>query len=208
MTRAMILLLTWALAVFASPALAKDGKDGPGTTAVRASNEKIAALLKKKAAPGSPEEKALAEKVTASVKSFLDIDELGKRAMIDHWSRLSAAQRTEFLSILRALINDNYLRGLRANIDYTIAYTGESTDPNGDVIVATAIHTKRRNRPYKIEVTYVLRNDGGKLRAWDIKTDGVGLVENYREQFSKIIAKDGVAGLLSKMKKKRGDQSS
>lgn len=205
MKRAITHLLALSLALFAPHAFAKDG---PGTAAVRASNETISALLKKKPAVGSAEEKALAEKVTASVKSFIDIDELGKRAMADHWNRLSASQRTEFLSILRALINDNYLRGLRANIDYTVAYTGESTDPTGDVTVATTIHTKRRNRPYKIEVTYVLRDVGGKLRAWDIKTDGVGLVENYREQFNKIIAKDGVAGLIAKMKKKRASQSS
>lgn len=204
MKRAITLLLTLWLTLLAAPAVAKDG---PGTAAVRTSNETITALLKQKAAPGSPEEKALADKVTTSVKSFIDIDELGKRAMADHWSRLSAAQRTEFLTTLRELINDNYLKGLRANIDYTIAYTGESTDANGDITVATTIHTKRNNRPYAIEVTYVLRSVGGKLRAWDVKTDGVGLVENYREQFNKIIHKDGVAGLLAKMKKKRATQS-
>lgn len=204
MKRPLIQIVALWLALLAAPAFANDG---PGTAAVRASNETITTLLKQKASAGSPEEKALADKVTASVKSFIDIDELGKRAMADHWSRLSGAQQADFLSTLRALINDNYLKGLRANIDYTVAYTGETTESTGDVVVTTTISTKRNNRPYKIEVTYVLRKDGGKLRAWDVKTDGVGLVENYREQFNKIIEKDGVAGLLAKMKKKRASQS-
>jgi ABC-type transporter MlaC component len=34
-------------------------------------------------------------------------------------------------------------------------------------------------------------------------TDGVGLVENYRAQFNKIIARDGFAGLMDRMRKKR-----
>lgn len=69
--------------------------------------------------------------------------------------------------------------------------------------MTTKVNTKRKGRPYSIAVDYVLVKDGDKLRAWDIKTDGVGLVENYRTQFNKIIAKDGFAGLMAKMKSKQ-----
>ena len=56
---------------------------------MKSANEKIAALLKQKPAAGSKEEKELAGKVTTSVRDFLDIDELGKRAMADQWSKLT-----------------------------------------------------------------------------------------------------------------------
>ena len=183
-------------------------KTGPGTQAVRAANDTIAGLLKQKAAPGSKEEKDLAAKVTTSVRSFLDIDQLGKRAMVDNWGKLSRAQQDQFLALLRALIEDNYVRGLRANLDYQVDYTGESTDADGNVVVTTKINTKRRGRPYAIEVDYVLVKDGDKLRAWDVKTDGVGLVENYRTMFDKIIDKDGFDGLIAKMKKKQAASGS
>src|SRR5574341_612419 len=136
MTRLIILLMLCTVPAFAG--------DKAGTTAVKQANDKIAALLKQKPAPGSKEERALATRVTTSVRDFLDIDELGKRAMVDQWKKLSAAQQNEFLSTLRALIEDN-----------------------------------------------------------DVKSDGVGLVENYRTQFNKIIQKDGFAGLIAKMKKKQ-----
>jgi phospholipid transport system substrate-binding protein len=190
----------------AAPAAA--GKTGPGTQVVRAANDTIAALLKQKVAAGSKEEKELAAKVTTSVRSFLDIDQLGKRAMVDNWQKLSRAQQDEFLGLLRALIEDNYVRGLRANLDYQVDYTGESTDKDGNLVVATKINTKRKGRPYTIEVDYVLVKDGDKLRAFDVKTDGVGLVENYRTQFNKIIAKDGFDGLIAKMKKKQAASGS
>ena len=193
-----------AQATQAAPA----AKSGPGTQAVRAANDTIAGLLKQKAAPGSKEEKDLAAKVTTSVRSFLDIDQLGKRAMVDNWSKLSKAQQDQFLALLRALIEDNYVRGLRANLDYQVDYTGESTDADGNVVVTTKINTKRRGRPYAIEVDYVLVKDGDKLRAWDVKTDGVGLVENYRTMFDKIIDKDGFDGLIAKMKKKQAGSGS
>lgn len=191
----------------AAPA-APAAKSGPGTQSVRAANDTIAGLLKQKVAAGSKDEKDLAAKVTTSVRSFLDIDQLGKRAMVDNWSKLSKAQQDQFLGLLRELIEDNYVRGLRANLDYQVDYNGESTDADGNVVVTTKINTKRHGRPYAIEVDYVLVKDGDKLRAWDVKTDGVGLVENYRTMFDKIIDKDGFDGLIAKMKKKQGASGS
>jgi phospholipid transport system substrate-binding protein len=202
MQRLLILLLSLVItmpAVAAGPTT----KAGPGTTAVKQANEKIAGLLKQKPAPGSKEEKELAGKVMTSVRDFLDIDELGKRAMADQWGKLSKDQQNEFLVTLRSLIEDNYVRGLRANLEYTVDYTGETTDKDGNVLVTTTVNTKRKGRPFKISVDYVLKKQGDKLKAWDVKTDGVGLVENYRAQFNKIIEKDGFAGLIAKMKKKQ-----
>jgi ABC-type transporter MlaC component len=192
-----------AAAAAPSAAAQSAARSGPGTQAVKAANDTIASLLKQKVAAGSREEKDLAAKVTTSVRNFLDIDQLGKRAMVDNWGKLSRAQQDQFLTLLRALIEDNYVRGLRANLDYQVDYTGESTDKDGNVVVTTKINTRRKGRPYTIEVDYVLVKDGDKLRAWDVKTDGVGLVDNYRTMFDKIIDKDGFDGLIARMKKKQ-----
>jgi phospholipid transport system substrate-binding protein len=202
MFRALVVMLCLA----AVPAFA-DNK-GPGTSAVKSANDTIAGLLKTKVAAGSADEKALAGKVTSSVRMFLDIDELGKRAMVDQWSKLTKQQQGEFLSVLRELIESNYVKGMRSNLDYSTDYTGETTDKDGNVVVTTSIKTMRKGRPYTIEVDYVLVKGSGGLRAWDVKTDGVGLVENYRTQFNKIIDKDGFAGLITKMKKKQADTGS
>jgi phospholipid transport system substrate-binding protein len=195
----------WAIALvllFAT-AVAHAGKDGPGTKAVRAANDTIAALLQKKADPGSAEEKEQAAKVTTSVRGFLDVDELGKRSLAGHWDKLTDAQRKEFLDLLRGLIEDNYVKGLRANLEYKVVYKSESAQTDGTRLVKTEIKTKRRGRPYTIKVDYVLQKTGTTWKCYDVVTDGVGLVENYRAQFDKIIAKDGFDGLIAKMKKKR-----
>src|SRR5262245_10242263 len=101
---------TAATAPAAPTATAPVAATGPGTQAVKKANDTIASLLKQKAAPGSPEEKKLAAKVTASVRDFLDVDELGKRALADHWAKLKPAEQTEFLTLLRALIEENYVK--------------------------------------------------------------------------------------------------
>jgi ABC-type transporter MlaC component len=193
------LLLLAALATAA-------GTAGPGTQVVKQANEKISALLKQTAPCGSQQEKDLAAKVTTSVRDLLDIDDLGKEAMVDQWSKLTTAQQQEFQATLRSLIEDNYVRGLRTNLQYTVDYTGESTDAEGNVVVTTQVNTQRHNRPYKIEVDYVLKKNGDKLKAWDVKTDGVGLVDNYHTQFNKIIGSNGFSGLIERMKKKQSEE--
>jgi phospholipid transport system substrate-binding protein len=199
----MTLRALFVILVLSFVAVAHAGKDGPGTKAVRSANDTITKLLSEDVAAGSAEEKALAAKVTESVRNFLDVDALGERALADHWSTLSEAQKTEYLSLLRGLIEDNYVKGLRANLEYKVVYKAETKKDDGTRLVKTEIKTKRRGRAYTIKVDYVLQQDGKSWRAFDVLTDGVGLVENYRAQFNKIIAKDGFDGLIAKMKKKR-----
>jgi phospholipid transport system substrate-binding protein len=177
--------------------------DPPATAAVRKANTEMTTLLTQKVAAGSAAEKALATKVTAAVRALIDVDELGKAALVNHWSKISAAEQTEYLSLLRTVIEGEYIKGLRANVAYTVSFKGEAAQ-GADTVVQTEIAATRKGRPFKISVDYVVRKVGGSLRAYDIKTDGVSLVDNYRAQFDKLMAKGGISNLLSKMRKKAG----
>ncbi len=188
----------WAQEVSAKP--------GPGTNVVKSANETISTLLAKKVKAGSTEERALSSKVTESVRGFLDIDALGKSALAKHWDTLKASEQTEFLSLLRSLIEAKYVQGLRANLDYQVAYLGETEQAGGKRLVKTEITATRRGRPYRIAVDYLLARNGKRLQAFDVVTDGVGLVENYRAQFNSIIAKKGFDGLLALMRKRQERQ--
>ena len=175
---------------------------GDAIRAVRRANDKIEKQLRVQVEAGSDAETALASRVTESVREFLDVEELGRLAMVDHWAELPGAQQKEFLELLRTLVEANYVKGLRANLEYRVEYTGEQA--TGDnTTVSTTIETRRRGRPMTITIDYVVRNEDGRWRAFDVVTDGVGLVENYRAQFNRIIAKEGVDGLLERMRKKR-----
>jgi phospholipid transport system substrate-binding protein len=177
--------------------------DGPGTATVRSANSTLVGLLKQKAAPGSAEERRLAAELRAKLKTFLDVDELGRRALIDHWGSLDAKQRSEFTSILGELVEASYLKALRNQVQYQVRYVSEKAK-GGDLVVATEVDIEQKNGRQALSIDYVLRRDGERFRAFDVVTDGVGLVENYRAQFNKIIAKEGIPGLLSRMKKKLG----
>ncbi len=190
-----------SLALLFSSTTALAAKDGPGVRVVRSANQRIAGLLKQTAPAGSAKERKLAAKVTRSVRGFLDIEELGRRALVDHWSKLDAAKRAEFMKLLRTVIENNYIKGLRAKVTYDVIYVGERKD-GATLVVSTQIKTKRNGRMRTIDIDYVLTRQGKRWRAFDIVTNEVGLVENYRAQFNRIIAKEGFDGLLKRVRKR------
>lgn len=182
-------------------ASAEAAEDGPGSARVREVNASLETLLRKNPAPGSAEEKAVTAQIEKTVDAFLDIGALGQSALVDHWAKLTKAEQTEFSKLLAALVRDSYVRALRSNLDYAVKYVGEK--PQGEhLLVSTEVSAVSSGRTQVIAVDYVLRQRGGTWRAVDVITDGVGIVENYRAQFNKIIAKEGFSGLLTRMRKK------
>ncbi len=175
--------------------------EGAATASVRKANQTLSELLKKKVQPGSAEEKALSREVTSKLSSFLDVDELGRRAMKDHWESLTPEQKKEFSTLLRDLVEANYVKALRSQLEYEVAYVGESPKDSA-VSVATEVRSTKNGRSRTMSIDYVLHQDANAWRVFDLVTDGVGLVQNYRSQFNKVIKKEGVAGLLERMRKK------
>jgi phospholipid transport system substrate-binding protein len=199
--RLLGLLLLGLFSLIAVQGSAHAAADGPGITRVRSVNDAVVALLRQSPAAGSPEEKQVSAKISETVGSFLDIEALGRSALVDHWAKLSAPERKEFSKLLSDLVEGSYVRALRSNLDYEVKYIAE--EPKGaDRFVQTEVRADRKGRPQVIAVDYLLRQSGGNLRAVDVVTDGVGIVENYRAQFNKIIAQEGFPGLLARMRKK------
>ena len=206
LARALVLLAWASLALVSAPAPAL-AQEGPGAAAVRRANENVTKLLEQKPAPGSAEEKRVVAQLNTQLGSFLDVDELGQRALSDHWKGLGAAQRKQFLTLLRELVEGNYLKAMRSNLSYEVRYLKEE-EKDGARWVSTEIHLERNGRPETMSVDYALRKEGDSWRAFDLVTDGVGLVENYRAQFNKIIAKEGFSGLIERMRKKKAQNGS
>jgi phospholipid transport system substrate-binding protein len=211
MFRRIALVLAVSLSSFAVPELASDAHAqpaaGPGTQVIQSANDRITQLLQQKVTPGSAEEKKVLDDIQKIAKSLIDVDQLGKAAMKDQWAKLTPPQQTEFLKVLRELIDANYVKTLRGNVSYKVNYKGEKTDPNGNVVVSTEVVTQKKGRPLKVAIDYVLAKSGKDLKIFDVITDGVGLVENYRTQFNKLIKDKGFEKLIGNMKQRAADLS-
>lgn len=168
---------------------------------LRKSNEEVRSILKqqKGSSAATPEQK---EKIKKIVNGFLDYEELAKRSLADEWAKLSGAQKNEFVQVFRDLIERNYVKQLRSNVDYQIDYKDENVT-GGEATVHSVVKAERKGRKAETTVDYRLSDKGGgKWAVYDVITDDVSLLRNYRSEFGRIIKKDGFPALLAKMKKK------
>jgi phospholipid transport system substrate-binding protein len=149
-------------------------------------------------APGAQRDK----QVATVLDEMIDYDTLAKRSLVAHWSDLSEAQRKEFTNILRNLVRRNYERNIKNILDYRVEYLGEERGADEAVIVRSRASSASNSREEPISIDYQLARTTGAWRIVDVVTEGSSLVNNYRNQFHRIIQKDGFEALVRRMKDK------
>lgn len=195
------LIIAVALAV-AAPAFAGGG---PSAT-LKQINGELDRLLRQKADSGSPAEKKQKDELRALAERLLDYAELSKRALAPHWEKLSKPQRDDFVGTLRELIERNYVKQLKSSLEYHVVYKNEQVEAD-EATVTTVVKVKTQGKTTDAEIVYKLRKAADKWLVWDVITDEVSLVRNYRSQFHKIISEKSFDELLKKMKAKLAEGS-
>ncbi len=199
-TRVMRAFAVWVLLLGAAPVWASEGE---ALSAIHKGNDRFRELLGKKVAAGSPEEQKLAAQLASDMHALFDVRDLAQRALVDHWPKLSRAQQEDFVDTLQKLVEKSYIKQLRTNLKYEVVYAGEEPSPEGgSVLVKTVIKSEHNGRPLETKVDYLMHKDGASWRVFDVLTDEVGMIRNYRSQFNRIVAKNGLDGLMQKMHQK------
>lgn len=195
------LLLIGSLFFTATSAHAQ-GANGPATRYLRSRNEEANRVLQRPATTDAARA-ARSQEVTRILSDLLDFQELSRRALGTHWDGLTEAQRTEFAGLLQQLVERNYQANLERVLDFDISYTTEQQTADGTTVTTSArSRTERRQPP--VEIAYTLHLQGTTWRVFDVVTDGVSLVRNYRNQFNRVITEHNFEELLRRMRERLG----
>lgn len=179
--------------------------DGPKPTLMRL-NGACEKLLRTKTEPGSAQENRIKQEIKKNASALLDYTELCKRALGEHWEKMGEPKRADFVATLRELIERNYVRQLRTNLDYSVDYENETLD-GPEAKVATSLRLQTKGKTTQVQIDYrMLKQPDGSWKVYDVITDELSLVRNYRTQFSRIIGGNNYDGLLSRMKKKLAEE--
>lgn len=177
-----------------------EAQTGPATRYLRQRNDEVNRILRRDATSAEARTRRSAD-VTRILSDLLDYEELSRRALAAHWDQHTEAERREFIDLLRQLVERNYEANLERVLDFEVSYTGETADTDGTVVRTEArSRTERRQPP--VEITYTLHLQGSSWRVFDVVTDGVSLVRNYRNQFNRIITEHGWPELIRRMRER------
>ena len=143
--------------------------------------------------------------VTAELDGFIDYQAFSARTLKTSWGTLTTAQRATFIDRFKRLVIRTYAKKFQPKTEFTVEYRGEPVFSNPQKTDAT-LKTTVRGKKAAADVDYQLAwgDVAGKQawRAYDIIVDEVSMALNWRQQFEKIIAKEGFDSLIAKIDKK------
>lgn len=137
--------------------------------------------------------------VSRIVLPHMDVDNMS-RAVIGKtaWTAASADQRSEFTRRFQSLVISTYSAALSEYDDQVVEYAPIRGGYQGKRFVQVNSVIKQKSGP-NIRVNYRLVLHGNTWKVYDFSVDGISMVQSYRSQFSPILKKHGMAGVLAKL---------
>lgn len=137
---------------------------------------------------------SVAEKIISEMIDFenMALNSLGKNVQL-----FTPSQKRRYINLFSELIKKSSIKKLSSYQADRVDFISENVEDSRAEVL-----TKVWKGREVTEVVYKMERRGEKWMITDIVIDGTSLVKNYRTQFTKVINKEGVEGLLSKMEKK------
>jgi phospholipid transport system substrate-binding protein len=138
----------------------------------------------------------LPEKARQLVFARFDFSEMTKRSLGGHWKSLDQAEQREFVSAFTHRLLVAYGKTVRSTGNEKIQFTREVRDGKEASVETKVISGNGDQTP----IDYRLHDLDGQWMVYDVAIDNVSLVNNYRAQFERVIAKSSVQELLRLLK--------
>jgi len=192
----MRLSICLVLATLATTPAWADQKISDPVEAIRRHDQELQSLLKR----SQPATAAQRDTLKRMINEMFSFPELGKRALGKTWTTLKKPDQDTFVAVFKKAVESSSIKRLE---NYRADSTKYSVNAGtGDKTVVTAI-VWRGGKSSKVVYKLFLQN--GTWQAWDLVLDEVSSLRTYKDQFSSIIAKDGFAGVVSRLRAKTGD---
>ena len=162
---------------------------------IQTKHNKVRAVLRK---PDTPKR---AEELTELLGEFLDYERLSELSLDKEWNKRSKKELDKFVGLLRALVERQYQRNMESTLDYKVKWVGSEPIDDGVKVKSSARSVSKKRQP-PITIDYSMSPAGDEWKVFDIFTDDVSLVKNYKRQFRRVINDEGWDGLIERMEKK------
>jgi phospholipid transport system substrate-binding protein len=166
------------------------------TSVVRDTAERVLDSLRGDRARYQDDE-ALFELVREVVFPRLDRERTAQWVLGSNWRTATPAQREQFIAEFSDLLLRTYGTALRQYDSEKLNYLPAHA-PAGANRVTVRTEIIRPDGP-KVSVDYLLTNRSGEWKVYDVIIENVSLVVTYRSEYSAIIKRDGMDGLLKQL---------
>jgi phospholipid transport system substrate-binding protein len=195
----MSLKIGLAVSIIAVLLLADVGRwasAGEPTEAIRNAVNQGVEILKQAKLDNQKERAKVIDQLRQIVYPLFDFNEMAMRSLGANWRRLNEQQKKEFVSTFTALLEKTYADQIDVYDGQQVVYTGETVDGNYAQVDSRIIDKKGQT----YSVAYKLHKVDERWRIYDVVAENISLVNNYRSQFNRVIARSSFEELLKRMK--------
>ena len=158
--------------------------------------EKVMAIQtdpKLQGAPFRDQRRAAIKKI---IGENFDFNAMARKALGQYWERLNESEWAEFKALFQELFQESYTKLV---LDFLkrekILYHQEETRQDQALIRTTIVRVNE-----EIPVDYSLTLVRGQWAVHDVAIDGISIVRNYRQSFTRVIQRESFQSLLNKMR--------
>lgn len=171
---------------------------GQPTEQVRTTVQTVLALLRDRPSHEIEQELRLV------IEERFDFAEMAKRSLGSHWRRLTPAQEQEFVRLFTNLLERKYIGEIAAYENEKIVFTNERQDGEYAVVESHVVPEGGE----AISLDYKLYRRGAEWKIYDVAIENISLVNNYRSQFNRVIAKSSLVDLMERLRQIAIDSAS
>ena len=169
---------------------------GEPTEAIRGAVNQGVEILQNAKLDSQKQRTQVIDQLRQIVYPLFDFNEMAKRSLGANWRRANPQQQKEFVLTFTALLEKTYADQIDLYNGQKVLYTGESID--GDYAQVDSRIVDKDGQTYS--VVYRLHKVDGKWKIYDVIAENISLVNNYRSQFNRVIARSSFDELLKIMK--------
>ena len=191
MLKRLFLILAFGITLAAANIVSADISP---TDSIRGSVDGILTLLQNKELDQATRRKKMRKLINAR----FDFRAMSQRTLATNWKKASKEQKQEFVTLFSQLIENTYIGRVEAYTDEKVDYPGEKVKGK-KAVVETLILTANADIPINYKV---YQKKDGEWWVYDVIIEGISLISNYRSSYQDIVSKEGLDGLLAKMRSK------
>ncbi len=183
------------VAMAASASLAKGGVP---TDQIKATVDKALVVLRDPRFKAAAKAKERRDQLKQILFARFDFNEMAKRALGADWRRRTSTEQEEFVHLFTDLLERAYTETIESYTDEKIVYISEKLDGTFAEVASKILTSKGE----EFSINYKAHLLGGEWRVYDVVAENISMVNNFRSQFSRVIANSSYEELVRRLKSK------
>lgn len=149
--------------------------------------------------PGDDQKAIRREKLRELINPKFNFTEMSRRSLGANWNEITPDEQKDFTAVFSELLARTYLSKIETVKPGMVKVESESVEMMR-ATVKTVVISKGDTFP----IEYRLAFTDGRWQVYDVVIENIGLIGNYRNEFSGIIRKEKFSGLMERLRKKVG----